>query len=115
MYQYSYSDILADSPVGSRMQEREALDHAIRLLRVAATCEPQGPEEGLALSFVNQLWAIFIKDLSSGDNDLPGVMRAQLMSIGLWIMAEAQRVELGESRSLAAMADVCTLVRDGLN
>ena len=115
MYQFSYGDILADSPVDARAQEREALDHAIRLLRAAAASPPHSAEERAALSFTNQLWGIFIHDLASPDNDLPGETRALIMSIGLWVLAEAQRIEHGETRGLHAIADVCGTIRDGLH
>ena len=36
------------------------------------------------------------------------------MSIGLGVMAECRRIALGESRELAALADICGIIRDGL-
>ena len=114
MYQYSYSEVLADDPTGAKEQERFALGHAIALLEAAASAEPHGVEQAAALHFVTQLWGILIKDLAHPGNDLPAALKANLMSIGLWIMATAQRIQAGESRDFQAIIDVCCVIRDGL-
>lgn len=36
------------------------------------------------------------------------------MSIGLWVMSEAQRIETGQSRNFGAIAQICGTIRDGL-
>ena len=114
MYQYSYGEILADSPVDARVQEREALDQAIGLLHVAAAKGPGSIEAVNALTFTTQLWALFIQDLAHPQNDLPDEVRARLMSIGLWILAEAGRIQNGESDGFIAIAEICGTIRDGL-
>ena len=114
MYQYNYADILADDADDARARERQALDQAIALLLHAAECEPRSPEEVKALDFTIELWAFFIKDLAHPGNALPDQLRANLMSIGLGVMAECRRIALGESRELAALADICGIIRDGL-
>lgn len=114
MYQFSYSQVLADDPADARQHERRAFEHAIGLLAAAEGTEPGGPAEVQALQFVNQLWATLIKDLSHAGNDLPPEIRAGLMSIGLWVMSEAQRIETGQSRNFGAIAQICGTIRDGL-
>lgn len=114
MYQFSYSQVLADDPTDARQHERRAFEHAIGLLAAAEGTEPGSPAELKALEFVNQLWAVLIKDLAHTGNDLPAEVRAGLMSIGLWVMSEAQRIETGQSRHFAAIAQVCGTIRDGL-
>lgn len=44
----------------------------------AIKCEAQ------ALFEQNRLWISLLSDLASDDNQLPGAMRAQLISLGLW-------------------------------
>ena len=60
MYQYSYSEIIADSVTDARAAERRALDHAIALLGAAVGSRPKSPPEVEALAFTSQLWSIFI-------------------------------------------------------
>ena len=114
MYQYSYSEVLEDSVTDARAAERRALDHAADLLLAAQDGAPGCAAEREALAFTSQLWGIFIKSLTSPDNDLPAQLRADLISVGLGIMAEITRIEVGESRDLAALADICGIIRDGL-
>ena len=114
MYQYSYSEILEDSVVDARAAERRALDHAVDLLMNAADDAPESVAEREALAFTSQLWGIFIKSLTSIDNDLPSQIKADLISVGLGVLAEIARIDAGESRDLAALADICGIIRDGL-
>ena len=114
MYQYSYSEILADSATDARADERRALDRAVRLLNHAVDTPPRSTEEIDALSYTSQLWSIFIKSLTSPENDLPAQLRANLISIGLGIMSEIVRIDTGESRDFASLAEICAIIRDGL-
>lgn len=114
MYQNSYAEILADSSADARAVERQLLDEAVARLTLAAASAPGSNDEAQALEFTTRLWALFIRDLANPGNDLPAHVRAALMSIGLGIMAEAQRIELGLSRGFLDLADICGIVRDGL-
>jgi flagellar protein FlaF len=114
MYQQSYAEILADSATDAREQERLALDHAVTLLERAVGTPAGSPEEARAMDFTTQLWSVFIKDLADACNGLPDLMRAHLMSIGLGVMAEIKRIQARESHDIAAVAEICAIVRDGL-
>ena len=115
MYQYSYADILADNASEARARERKALDHAVTLLETAAQTSPGSSRESQALDFTVELWASFIKDLAHPGNALSDQLRASLMSVGLGIIAEATRIVQGRSRDLNGLAEICAIVRDGLN
>ena len=115
MYQYSYADILADDATDARARERQALDQAAAGLRHAAEREPGSLEETRAIGVTTALWASLIKDLAHPANAMPDALRAGLMSIGLGIMSECGRIGRGESRDLAGLADICCIIRDGLN
>ena len=115
MYQYSYADILADDAEDARARERQALDQAVALLAHAAECPPGSPEEARALEFTTELWALFVKDLAHPGNAMPDALRASLMSVGLGVMAECRRIAAGQSRDLVALAEICAIIRDGLN
>jgi flagellar biosynthesis activator protein FlaF len=114
MYQYSYSEVLADSVVDARAAERRALDHAVSLLQAAVGSGAKSPAEQEALAFTSQLWNIFIKSLTSPDNDLPAQLKGDLVSVGLGVLGEIARIDAGASRDFAALADICCIIRDGL-
>ncbi len=115
MYQYSYADILADNAPDARARERQALDEAVTLLEHAARTPPGSTSESKALDFTIELWASFIRDLAHPGNALSDQLRASLMSIGLGIIAEATRIMEGRSRDFTSLAEICAIIRDGLN
>lgn len=113
MYEF-YDEVLEDNPKECRERERLALDHAIRLLEKAEQ-EGSGSEVAAdALLFLGKLWRAFIEDLTSSDNDLPHGLRANLVSVGLWIIKEANLVLSGRSQNFRGLVEVCTMIRDGL-
>ena len=114
MYQSSYAEVLSESSNESRRVERDALDLAVTLLSAAQGSTDAEPERTEALTYVVQLWGLLIKSLAAPDNDLPKALRASLMSIGLGVMAEAGRIQSGESDDIASLVDICGIIRDGL-
>ena len=114
MYQHSYAEALEDDQTAARRAEAQALDKAVRLL-MAADAVPHPSREGVdALYFTRQLWTAFITELAAPDNALPNQVRANLISIGIWIMKEADAIRLGSSTNYAGIADICAIIRDGL-
>ena len=45
---------------------------------------------------------------------LPNELRAKLISIGIWVLKQADAIRLGRSTNFAAMSGICAIVRDGL-
>lgn len=114
MYQHSYAEQLADNPRDCRDRERLALEHAISLLEKGEAAGPQSLEADEALSFVGKLWNVFIQDLVDPENDLPDVLRADLLSVGLWIIKEAALIRSEQSQNFRGVIEVCAMIRDGL-
>jgi flagellar protein FlaF len=67
-----------------------------------------------ALFYVRKLWGIFIEDLARGDNGLPPKLRADLVSIGLWVMRETEEIRQGRSKNFTALIDVSRTISEGL-
>jgi flagellar biosynthesis activator protein FlaF len=63
---------------------------------------------------VRRLWAVFIEDLSHPDNGLPDKLRADIISIGLWIVKEADRVREAKSNDVVQLIEVNAMIRDAL-
>ena len=114
MYQNSYAEVLEDDQHQARQIEARALDHAVTLLMGAdALAAPSIP--GIhALHFTRELWLTFIHELAAPENALPQELRANLISIGIWVLKEAEAIRLGSSINYAVIADICGIVRDGL-
>jgi flagellar protein FlaF len=114
MYKFSYAEVLEDAPQASRERERQALEHCIGLLRAADERGPQSREATEALLFLRRLWTTLIEDLASPENDLPQALRADLISIGLWVMREADDIRLEKSTSFKDLIEVCAAISEGL-
>jgi flagellar protein FlaF len=114
MYQFSYAEVLEDNPQESRERERQALEHAVELLKRAKQKGRSSREAIDALYYVRKLWMILIEDLANPENDLPDVLKADLINVGLWVTRETDVISVGKSDNFDGLIDVCGMVRDGL-
>ncbi len=114
MYQFSYADIQTDSVADARDRERQLLDRSIGLLNVARQAGADSLQAIEALHFTNRLWTTFVEDLGNADNALPKELRANLISIGLWVLREAEEVRQGRSQNFEGLIEVSQIIRDGI-
>ena len=114
MYQFSYAEAVEDDQREARSIERQALDRAVGLLEAAEAAGPNSREAVEALYYTRRLWNVFVGELVNDENALPVEVRANLVSIGIWILKEADAVRAGKSKSCSAISEICAIVRDGL-
>jgi flagellar protein FlaF len=115
MYQFSYADIQTDSVADARDRERQVLTRSIDMLTVAAaTGGYQSMQAIEALNFTNRVWTNFIEDLGSSENALPKELRANLISIGLWLLREAEDIRQGRTNNFEGIIEVSQIIRDGI-
>ena len=114
MLQHSYEEIMADDPRQGRSVEREVIFDSIVLLRAAEKAGVGSRECTEAVSFVSRLWGILIVDLGSPENTLPRELRAQLISVGLFLIKTVEEIRAGRSSNFAAVIDVSQTIADGL-
>jgi flagellar protein FlaF len=115
MYHHSYAKILEDSPSASRERERAVLERAIRMLAIAKVKGPRSQESFEATSYLRRLWTVFIEDLGNDGNALPAPLRASLISIGLWILREADLIDSGGADAFDGLIEINQMIADGLN
>jgi flagellar protein FlaF len=115
MFEFAYNEIIEESAHAMRAQERMALDHVISLLRGAATKGPKSVEGINALYQLRMLWAVFLDDLKNPENALPETLRARLISIGIWMNKEIDRLRNGSASDLTPLIEINEIIRDGLN
>ena len=114
MYQFSYADIQTDSIADAKDRERELLTRSIDLLVSAREHGVLSMQTVEAIHFLNRVWTSFIEDLGGQDNELPTELRANLISIGLWLLREAEAVRQGESDNFDGLIEVSQIIRDGI-
>ncbi|SFB09966.1 flagellar protein FlaF [Rhizobium sp. NFR07] len=114
MYQFSYAEIMEDGVADAKERERQALDRSIVLL-VAARDEPSYSRMTVeAVFYTRRVWIRFIEDLRQPDNELATELRADLISIAIWILKECEKIRKRQSENFQGIIDVTTIIRDGL-
>jgi len=114
MYQLSYADIQTDSVADAKERERQLLSRSIEMLTAAAGAGTQSMQAVEALHFTNRVWTSFVDDLGSSDNALPKELRANLISIGLWLLREAEDIRQGRTDNFEGLIEVSQIIRDGI-
>ena len=94
MFEFAYKEIVDDSPQAMRAQERRAMDHVIELLKDASS--------------------VGHEDLNNPENALPDQLRAGLISIGIWVNREIDRINSGAATDLTPLIEINEIIRDGL-
>ena len=114
MYRLAYDEALSDSPLEARARERKAIARSIEYMEAAEVEGPQSRESIVAVNFLRQLWTILIEDLASEGNALPPVLRARLISIGIWILRQAEEISMERQTSFRPIIDISKLIQEGL-
>ena len=114
MYQFSYAEVQTDSVADARDREKQLLSRSIDLLQVAKDKGAKSMHGVEALHFMNRVWSTLIQDLGSPDNSLPTELRANLISIGLWLLREGEQIRQGNSDNFDGLIEVSQIIRDGI-
>ena len=114
MYQFAYAEIQTDSVADARDRERQVLTRSIDLLHAAREQGVGSRAAVEAIHFLKRVWATLLEDLSSEENALPRELRANLISIGLWLLREAEEVRQGRSDNFEGLIEISQIIRDGI-
>lgn len=114
MYQFSYAEIMEDGVADAKDRERQVLSRSIELLEAARVVEGYSREAIDALFYTRRIWIRFIEDLKQPENQLDIELRANLISIAIWILKECDRIRRRESDNFQGIIDITTIIKDGL-
>lgn len=114
MYEFSYSEIQTDSVADAKDRERQLLTRSIELLTAARDAGANSQEAVEAILFMNRVWTTLVEDLGSPENELPKDLRANLISIGLWLLREGEEVRQRRSDNFDGLIEVSQIIRDGI-
>jgi flagellar protein FlaF len=106
--------MIEDSGREARDREQQALNHGIGLLKRLQVGELSPPEAVEALLYIRRLWAFFVQDLASARNGLPEKLRADLISIGLWSIREADRIRENKTTDVDDLLEINLVIRNSL-
>lgn len=114
MHKRRYDEIRQDDPRTTREQERMALDRSIQLMERIDTPGATPADSARAIVFTTKLWAVLIEDLMAPDNALPRELKAQIVSIGIWILRELEHIRDNPGRRFDDVIDVSRAIQKGL-
>ena len=114
MYQFTYAEIMEDGIADAKDRERQALTRSIELLTLARDEKGYSREAIEALFYTRRVWIRLIEDLKQPENQLDAELRANLISIAIWILKECDRIRKRQSTNFQGIIDVTTIIRDGL-
>ncbi|MCP3464119.1 MULTISPECIES: flagellar biosynthesis regulator FlaF [unclassified Bradyrhizobium] len=110
----AYEAVVEDSSLEARSRERMALTLGIDRMERLGKGHFSAEDLVETLLYVRRLWAIFIEDLSHPENGLPEQLRADIISIGLWVVKEADRLRAEKSNDVAQLVEINRVIRDAL-
>lgn len=114
MYQFSYAEIQTESVADAKDRERQVLDRSIEMLKQARLAGANSLDAVDALHFTTRVWTTFLDDLGNPENALPKELRANLISIGLWVLRETEDIRQGRAVNFDGVIEVSQIIRDGL-
>jgi flagellar protein FlaF len=114
MYQAAYAEAATEAPAEARSVERTAIARSIAMMTAAEAAGADSREAVIAANFTTRLWTLLIDDLASPGNALPDALRAQLISVGLSLLRQVDRVRTGKSQTFKGAIDVSTVILEGL-
>ncbi len=115
LYKISYADVQADSLADSKERERDIMDRSIELL-----CDARIKGAGTfaaveAVHYTVRIWTAFLEDLARDDNQMPKELRANLISIGIWILRECDAIRQGQTKTFDSLIDISHIIRGGMD
>ncbi len=114
MYRRFYSEIMEDDPQLARANERGVILHSIQLLERAEKAGPTSQQAVEALFFLRRLWEFLLVELGSPENQLPQKLRADLISVGIGLLKEADAIRRGELTDFASLKEISQTIAAGL-
>jgi flagellar protein FlaF len=110
----AYDTVVEDSGHEARSRERQALSLGIDRLERLHKGAFSNEDLIESLLYIRRLWTILIEDLAHPENGFPEKLRADIISIGLWIVREADRLREERSNDVMPLIEINSLIRDAL-
>ena len=110
----AYDTVVEDSGHEARSRERQALSQGIDRLERLRKDVFSNEDLIESLLYIRRLWTLLIEDLGHPENGFPEKLRADIISIGLWVVKEADRLREERSNDVTGLIEINSLIRDAL-
>ncbi len=109
-----YAEMQSESQSDARKREADLIQRSIDMLERACASGIRSFAMVEAVHFTSRLWTALLTDLAERDNGLPAELKASLISIGIWVLRQAEAIRSGESENVNGIIGIQAIVRDGL-
>ena len=106
---------MEDDPHIARDRERQVLERSIELLEIAKQQDRYGKDGIEAIFYTRRVWTRFIDDLRQPENELPVELKANIISIAMWILKECEQIRKRNSTNYQDIIDDTTILKEGLS
>jgi flagellar biosynthesis activator protein FlaF len=110
-----YAETIAADPRHRRHEEQVALRRLVGMLDAAEAQGPGSRQAIDAIAAVSSVWSALLEDLVRPENDLPVELRAQIISIGIFLLKEVEAIRSGQSRNFLALREITENIAAGLS
>lgn len=109
------ADVQATSPMPDdyRLAEYRLFGQVTKALTDARARFGDTPARDKALNWNREMWAALQEDLLRDDNQLPETLRAQIISVAIWVDRHTGLVFSGKAR-IDPLIDINRTIMDGL-
>lgn len=115
MYNLSYAEVMDELCADQRLNEHEAMSIVIDKLTLAQEKGVKSQEAVEAIFYTRRLWSYFLENLADDANELPLETRANLISVGIWVLKEAEALRQWEQEDFADIIQINSIIRDSLD
>ncbi|MEP1930486.1 MAG: flagellar biosynthesis regulator FlaF [Roseibium sp.] len=115
MYNLSYAEVMDDLCSDERVNEHEAMSIVIEKLTSANEKGIRSSEAVDALFYTRRLWSYFMEHLADDANELPIETRANLISVGIWVLKEVEALRQWEQEDFSDIIQINSIIRDSLD
>lgn len=110
----AYDEILEESAGESRSREREAMRASIEAMEEADRNPGDPAARANAIFLTSRLWSALLEDLASADNGYPDELKAQIISIGIFVLRQCEALRSDTEKDFAAIAEISRILEEGL-
>ena len=115
MFHQSYLDTIEDSRELTRSREQEAFRNAIRAMEKAQAEPGDAATRARAIFEIGRLWSFLLEDLASSENAYPPELRAQLISIGIYVLRQCENLRKDDSAEFSGLIEISRSIEQGLS
>ncbi|MBN9670722.1 flagellar biosynthesis regulator FlaF [Roseibium aggregatum] len=115
MYNLSYAEVMDDLCSDQRLNEHQAMSIVIDKLSVAKERGVKSAEAVDALFYTRRLWSYFLEHLADDANELPLETRANLISVGIWVLKEVEALRQRRQDDFSDIIQINSIIRDSLD